>query len=39
MRILLEEIMTRVPSEYSNSATKDYLAESILRALLRANKL
>jgi len=32
MRSALEEVMTRVPSEYSTSATKAYLAECILKA-------
>jgi len=32
MRSALEEVMTRVPSEYSSSATKAYLAERILKA-------
>ena len=32
MRSALEEIMTRVPLEYSTSATKAYLAECILKA-------
>ena len=32
MRNVLEEVMTRVPLEYSTSATKAYLAECILKA-------
>jgi hypothetical protein len=32
MRSALEEVMTRVPSEYSTSSTKAYLAECILKA-------
>jgi hypothetical protein len=32
MRNALEEIMTRVPLEYSTQATKAYLAECILKA-------
>jgi hypothetical protein len=32
MRSALEEVMTRVPAEYSSSATKAYLAECILKA-------
>jgi len=32
MRDALEEVMTRVPSEYSTQATKAYLAECILKA-------
>ena len=32
MRNALEEIMTRVPLEYSTPATKAYLAECILKA-------
>jgi hypothetical protein len=32
MRNALEEVMTRVPLEYSTSATKAYLAECILKA-------
>ena len=32
MRNALEEIMTRVPLEYSTTATKAYLAECILKA-------
>jgi hypothetical protein len=32
MRSALEEVMTRVPLEYSTSATKAYLAECILKA-------
>jgi hypothetical protein len=32
MRSVLEEIMTRVPLDYSTSATKAYLAEGILKA-------
>jgi hypothetical protein len=32
MRNALEEIMTRVPSEYATPATKAYLAECILKA-------
>jgi hypothetical protein len=32
MRSALEEVMTRVPSEYSTSSTKVYLAECILKA-------
>jgi hypothetical protein len=32
MRSALEEIMTRVPLEYSTAATKAYLAECILKA-------
>jgi len=32
MRNALEEVMTRVPIEYSTSATKAYLAECILKA-------
>jgi hypothetical protein len=31
MRNALEEVMTRVPLEYSTSATKAYLAECILK--------
>jgi hypothetical protein len=31
MRSALEEVMTRVPSEYSTSSTKAYLAECILK--------
>jgi NAD(P)H-hydrate repair Nnr-like enzyme with NAD(P)H-hydrate epimerase domain len=31
MRAALEEVMQRVPVEYSNQATKAYLAECILR--------
>jgi hypothetical protein len=31
MRSALEEVMTKVPSEYSTSSTKAYLAECILR--------
>ena len=32
MRAALEEIMRQVPAEYSNQATKAYLAECILKA-------
>ena len=32
MRTALEEIMQRVPAEYSTQATKAYLAECILKA-------
>jgi hypothetical protein len=32
MRNALEEVMTKVPLEYSNSSTKAYLAECILKA-------
>jgi hypothetical protein len=32
MRSVLEDIMTRVPVEYSTPATKAYLAECILKA-------
>ncbi len=32
MKNALEEVMTRVPLEYSTSATKAYLAECILKA-------
>lgn len=32
MRNVLEEVMTRVPLEISNTATKAYLAETILKA-------
>jgi hypothetical protein len=32
MRNALEEIMTKVPLEYSTQATKAYLAECILKA-------
>lgn len=32
MRSALEEVMTRVPSEYSTASTKAYLAECILKA-------
>ena len=32
MRSALEEVMTRVPLEYSTPATKAYLAECILKA-------
>jgi hypothetical protein len=32
MRNVLEEVMTRVPSEYATPETKAYLAESILKA-------
>jgi hypothetical protein len=32
MRAVLEEIMQRVPVEYSTPATKAYLAECILKA-------
>ena len=32
MRAALEEVMTKVPSEYSTSTTKVYLAEVILKA-------
>jgi hypothetical protein len=32
MRNALEEVMTKVPLEYSNSPTKAYLAECILKA-------
>ncbi len=32
MRNALEEVMTKVPLEYSTSATKAYLAECILKA-------
>ena len=32
MRRALEEVMTKVPLEYSTSSTKAYLAECILRA-------
>ncbi len=31
MRNVLEEVMTRVPSEISNTTTKAYLAECILK--------
>ena len=31
MRDALDEVMTKVPSEYSTSATKAYLAECILK--------
>ena len=31
MRDALDEVMTKVPSEYSTPATKAYLAECILR--------
>jgi hypothetical protein len=43
MRNALEEVMTRVPSEYSTPATKAYLAECILKAAaqgqIRQNEL
>jgi hypothetical protein len=32
MRNVLEDVMTRVPLEISNTATKAYLAECILKA-------
>jgi len=32
MRSALEEVMTRVPSEYATSSTKAYFAECILKA-------
>ena len=32
MRRALEEVMTKVPSEYATSSTKAYLAECILKA-------
>ena len=32
MRNALEEVMTKVPSEYSTVSTKAYLAECILKA-------
>jgi N-acetylglucosamine kinase-like BadF-type ATPase len=32
MRDALEDVMTRVPEEYSTSTTKAYLAECILKA-------
>ena len=32
MRNALEEVMTKVPLEYSTSSTKAYLAECILKA-------
>ena len=32
MRRALDEVMTRVPLEYSTQATKTYLAECILKA-------
>jgi hypothetical protein len=32
MRRALEEVMTKVPLEYSTSSTKAYLAECILKA-------
>jgi hypothetical protein len=32
MRNALEEVMTKVPLEYSSSSTKAYLAECILKA-------
>jgi hypothetical protein len=32
MRSALEEVMTKVPPEYSTSSTKAYLAECILKA-------
>jgi len=32
MRSVLEDVMTRVPMEYSTPATKAYLAECILKA-------
>ena len=32
MRNVLEEVMTRVPLEISNTATKAYLAECVLKA-------
>jgi hypothetical protein len=32
MKNALEEVMTRVPAEYSTPATKAYLAECILKA-------
>ena len=32
MRNALEDVMTRVPVEYSTSATKAYLAEHILKS-------
>jgi hypothetical protein len=32
MRNVLEEVMTRVPSEYATPETKAYLAECILKA-------
>jgi hypothetical protein len=32
MRIALDEVMTRVPPEISNTTTKAYLAECILKA-------
>ena len=32
MRNALEEVMTRVPLEYSTASTKAYLAECILKA-------
>ena len=32
MRRALEEVMTKVPLEYSTQATKTYLAECILKA-------
>jgi hypothetical protein len=35
MRNALEEVMTKVPPEYSTLATKAYLAEIILKAAAR----
>jgi len=32
MRTVLEDVMTRVPSEMANTETKAYLAECILKA-------
>ena len=39
MRNALEEVMTKVPLEYSTSATKAYLAECILRLLLKDTRV
>ena len=37
MRSALEEVMTRVPLEYSTSSTKAYLAECILKAAAKGH--
>jgi len=37
MRNALEDVMTRVPMEYSTTAVKVYLAECILKAAAQGN--
>ncbi len=38
MRTALDEVMTKVPVEYSTQATKAYLAECILRAAAEGHR-